>query len=1586
MKNEDSENLINNLTLVINNQLPLESLKQQLNPNYTDSNGNGCFHFLAEYSFEKFCLHNIKLNKNEKIVDYQRYNEIKNKYTENISLFTKLLLQLNCDIFSPNKMNQNPLYLSISKKNYIIAKEYFKIQQNLNICNTDEYYNILQLVINNGNCFNKDYIELVMLILSTTDENKNNVFNSTLLNNENQNYLTPLIALCKNFSDNIYDMYNEIIKIKAMKYINKDNNNQITIKKDESIINNIKNESLEEIINYMNNYFYPLIIQFIELGANVQTKKESAFIYLMNFPIIQNLRTIIKDNIANVNFLDEYGNTPLINLINNKENIIQISEDVYLQAFTFLINNDKLQITQCNNNNISAFNLCLMKGYYPDAKIIFEKFKHSYILNFNAEILNFIINNVSDTQKFKNILNFAINEIDINIFNYENNRSLLHYICLYLTDDNKNTELFKDVILYLTSATKGIIIKDKFNRSPFFYFFIDANEKSKDTDPFVKFEFCLKSFKFNINDVDIFGNNLLFYAIKSKAYNCIKMLINSGINISIIQNNNENSVYSLSLFIGNLELFSHLYNITKNQNIFNHKIYKPFEYKINKEIVIFKDQSEKGQTLYDFLNKEPLVDLKNQNIFNKDKINIINKINKKISFKRNIFIQKEFNYFNFLYNEILKVLDDYTKDIIIKIDNENNNINNIYQINEDLNNHNIISDFLLNYNNYINERINSKREIISENLFRYCLSKNHEKLCKFIINENYNLISICYDLILFHKFNDINECIKKILSENDNDQNKLLNLKNDKLQTIYHILPNIHNNLFFCKNLKNHKISNIFDFKGNTPMYYACQNFNIIFIETFSNYSFSRNDNNSNIVNYNLFLETNGNKTPLEILYEKLNKKDEKVVKLIIDISINMKKVYFIPTIKYLIQNYSPYNNNIFRHDYKKNLFSIDYLKKIIGLFQFYTKELNGSIMIKDEFGNDPFFISALDNNYNFLFNILLEEHNITLNSINNDGKSIIHLIVEISGYLNKYKEDLLKQAIESGFDFNIKDNEGMLPVDYAYLDEDINIINILLNYYKIFGLEIPKNRHIIPKNKKNYDFCKDSDIFYNQAISLSAKIDKFENLNELVSKSFKYDPNTSFYKVCLNKEKTVLYSINLVKKDFYNFDENQEKKFCIQIIEDELNQNNEYILITVDNFNINTFRYLNFDLAEEKFKQIFKDKTGNNWDDIKDNKSNFKNDYLKYYILDHSYEEENAIYDYLKITIKNLYIHKKCQIKGNEKLKNIIYYLLVKAYQNKFSLDEISLNVEKNTRNIIQKYKKTAIQKATSILFEIKKLLLENNKDEIYMKKRNYLINSYNDLIPYSHKSNNLNLFDEQTSIDSEISRLTTYYYLENVLKIFLGAIYNLDKMHPLDYIINCLGCEIEEIPKPQNINNAFDNQLTTEDDYIYNYVFSTGGKYDSIRTIYKIIYSKNDKNFNLNNYQNRYIFCHGTKVENIIGILSQGLKIAPVQAKYTGSAYGHGIYLSDFFSLSLAYCYPRNVPSHKDKVFMFLVEVAVGRIGQNEDTNIVRMNLSFEDAFITNEGYYIFKNSNRINNGGGIIVAHDETNVRIKYLVEIN
>ena len=67
-------------------------------------------------------------------------------------------------------------------------------------------------------------------------------------------------------------------------------------------------------------------------------------------------------------------------------------------------------------------------------------------------------------------------------------------------------------------------------------------------------------------------------------------------------------------------------------------------------------------------------------------------------------------------------------------------------------------------------------------------------------------------------------------------------------------------------------------------------------------------------------------------------------------------------------------------------------------------------------------------------------------------------------------------------------------------------------------------------------------------------------------------------------------------------------------------------------------------------------------------------------------------------------------------------------------------------------------------------------------------------------------------------------------------------------------------------------------------------------------------------------------------------------------------------------------------------MVEAAVGKTGQNADTLVVNMTMDFNDYFATNEGYRIFKNSKKINYGMGIIVAREETNVRIKYLVEID
>ena len=66
---------------------------------------------------------------------------------------------------------------------------------------------------------------------------------------------TYLISLCNNFSKNIYEKYNEIIKIVGLQYIDKDIYNNIVVKQDDNLMQNIKNKSFEIISDYINKNF-----------------------------------------------------------------------------------------------------------------------------------------------------------------------------------------------------------------------------------------------------------------------------------------------------------------------------------------------------------------------------------------------------------------------------------------------------------------------------------------------------------------------------------------------------------------------------------------------------------------------------------------------------------------------------------------------------------------------------------------------------------------------------------------------------------------------------------------------------------------------------------------------------------------------------------------------------------------------------------------------------------------------------------------------------------------------------------------------------------------------------------------------------------------------------------------------------------------------------------------------------------------------------------------------------------------------------------------------------------------------------------
>ena len=277
MNKEDADNLINNLIMLYNGQMNLGTFSEILISNYKDSNGNSYFHFLTEYSFEEFCIRNLKLNKNKKYT-YDQYKELKSEYINQIKSFIKTLYGLKCELLYVNNNNQSPLNFSLNNNNYILSKEYLKILQSLGIYTKEDYSNFFETILKNGNLFDEDCSDLINFIFPNLGG-----FNNNIIDNYNEKFTTLLISLCKNFGENIYKKYNEIVKIEILEKNDNDNYN-IILNQEEINTQNIKKKSFEKLNDCINKNFFLIFGKLRALGAEIQNKKESGFIYLMSYP------------------------------------------------------------------------------------------------------------------------------------------------------------------------------------------------------------------------------------------------------------------------------------------------------------------------------------------------------------------------------------------------------------------------------------------------------------------------------------------------------------------------------------------------------------------------------------------------------------------------------------------------------------------------------------------------------------------------------------------------------------------------------------------------------------------------------------------------------------------------------------------------------------------------------------------------------------------------------------------------------------------------------------------------------------------------------------------------------------------------------------------------------------------------------------------------------------------------------------------------------------------------------------------------------------------------------------------------------
>ncbi|XP_047132029.1 poly [ADP-ribose] polymerase 2 isoform X1 [Hydra vulgaris] len=139
---------------------------------------------------------------------------------------------------------------------------------------------------------------------------------------------------------------------------------------------------------------------------------------------------------------------------------------------------------------------------------------------------------------------------------------------------------------------------------------------------------------------------------------------------------------------------------------------------------------------------------------------------------------------------------------------------------------------------------------------------------------------------------------------------------------------------------------------------------------------------------------------------------------------------------------------------------------------------------------------------------------------------------------------------------------------------------------------------------------------------------------------------------------------------------------------------------------------------------------------------------------------------------------------------------------------------------------------------------------------------------------------------------------------------------LNPIDQHYNALQCKLEPLCHSSN-----EFQMITK--YTQNTHAKTHNQY-KMEVTDVFVCNDEKQNTNFIDVGNRMLLWHGSRLTNWVGILSQGLRIAPPEAPVTGYMFGKGVYFADVSSKSANYCYPTRT---KNVGFVLLCEVSLGK-----------------------------------------------------------
>ncbi|XP_006818908.1 poly [ADP-ribose] polymerase tankyrase-like [Saccoglossus kowalevskii] len=584
------------------------------------------------------------------------------------------------------------------------------------------------------------------------------------------------------------------------------------------------------------------------------------------------------------------------------------------------------------------------------------------------------------------------------------------------------------------------------------------------------------------------------------------------------------------------------------------------------------------------------------------------------------------------------------------------------------------------------------------------------------------------------------------------------------------------------------------------------------------------------------------------------------------------------------------------------------------------------------------------------------KKSSVDLAAVDNQGRTVMHHIMKTCDFGTYENTDILQLLFDVGAALNVNDDKGKSPLDYALNSHSVKMATMIQKLLKSdvlvkpsvvvescndgikWDTEMPDFREDAQQMIKEYTEAETTEMEVEETKEKEEKTDesgdKNDNAEETVKKpTTKKVPMAEIDKlselqnngeVLVDKSQGIPYDVLLTKVDVNYGKWGMNNFYKMQLIHQKGKE--IYVLFTrwgrigdEGNFQRTPFQKTEDGIRE--FCKIFKSKTGNLWSQV----SSFEKKPKKYSLVK---SERRRIQ---KKTLTELDINLKSDIPSKlpDDVKDVYEQL------TSFSMLKAALrNTNVNTSYMpFGRIPRDVLEQAREILNRIRPLVdeVEKQQDEGFpdlhqyqetMEKVADLSSEYFQLVPSAnYVYEELTPLNEPDALKAEVNKINNLLDLEVASRVLLGAQLKAKEINPLDYVYRSTDCQMKVLDKH-----------SLEAQHILKYIQNTCSGRVRVQGIFTLQRQGEAEKLNNCDLDNHMLLWHGTSPANLISILMKGLLVAPAEAPVTGYMFGKGIYTSDTFQKSEAYCHSYGSKSLSSK-FMLLTEVALGKVKEYTD-----------------------------------------------------